>query len=305
MNSWTSDKLGYRGENKGPRSILYCAPEEFVDEEHPYAFDMYSAAITWIRMALSDDGHDEELADDEDVNDDDAARSSRGLGNENELFKWRMDVRNFGHDLVAWEEYATLHDSLPHGWDDLFGSSRLGIQALRLLSNMMSYSPEFRMSAAEALVGPYLNPGCDAGPPPELPPAMPYSITSHIQRWKKDREVHGECRLEDLFTTVVAVEIDWPLSGLSFGPVNETAKRSERKAGGGGGGGGVRVNSIVSDVGESSSLSRQLGGLLREGDRLLAIGSIDVEDASVDHVMDLLDQWPPRKPVAILVVRDA
>jgi hypothetical protein len=38
---------------------------------------------------------------------------------------------------------------------------------------------------------------------------------------------------------------------------------------------------------------------------LLAIGSIDVEDASVDHVMDLLDQWPPHKPLTMLLVRDA
>ena len=64
------------------------------------------------------------------------------------------------------------------------------------------------------------------------------------------------------------------------------------------------MNGILGDVVASSSSSRQLG-LLREGDRLLALGSIDVEGASVDHVMDLLDQWPPQKPVTILLVRDA
>lgn len=153
-------KLGYRGENKGPRSILYCAPEEFVNEEYPYAFDMYGVAITWIRLVLSEDGHP--------CND---GMQSRGLGNEDALFQWRMDVRNFlVTNLVAWEEYATLHDTLPHGWDDLFGSTRRGIHALRLLSNMMSYSPRERMSAAEALVGAYLNPECDAQPPPRAAP---------------------------------------------------------------------------------------------------------------------------------------
>ena len=220
----------------------YCAPEEFVDEEHPYAFDMYGAAITWIRTVLSDDGcNGEDVVDDDDEYEGTAATSSYGLWNEDDLFRWRMDVRNFGHDLVAWEEYAALHDSLPRGWDDLFGSSRRGIRALRLLSNMMGYDPKCRTSAAEALVGPYLNPGCDADPPPELPPAMPYSIMSHIQRWKRDREVHRECQLEDLFTKVVAVELDWPLSGLSFGPNNDSdsVKRSERNAGGGRGGGGA------------------------------------------------------------------
>ena len=282
----------------------YCAPEEFVNEEHPYAFDMYGAAITWMRTVLSGDGSFEGSSEDNNGNGE--AKSSLGLGDEDNLFRWRMDVRNFGHNLAAWEEYATLHNSLPHGWDDLFGSSRRGIHALRLLSNMMSYSPGCRMSAAEALVGPYLNPDCEAEPPPDLPPAMPYSIMSHIQRWKKDKEVHGgECQLEDLFTRVVAVELDWPVSGLLFGPNNDkrAKQQSERKVGGGGagGGGGGSVKNII--VGDGTASSKQLG-LLREGECLLAIGSIDVEDASVDHVMDLLDQWPPHKPVTMLLVRD-
>ena len=84
------------------------------------------------------------------------------MGNEDKLFKWRLVVLNFDHNLLSWEEYATLHDALPIGWDDLFGSSRRGIHAMRLLSNLMSYSPQDRISAAEALVGPYLNPECDA-----------------------------------------------------------------------------------------------------------------------------------------------
>lgn len=131
-----------------------------MNEEHPYAFDMYGAAITWMRTILSDDArHDDGSAADEKA----PLGLALGLGDEEQLFRWRIDVRNFGHNLVAWEEYATLHGTLPHGWDSLFGSSRRGIQALRLLSNMMSYYPADRMSASEALVGPYLNPGCDAG----------------------------------------------------------------------------------------------------------------------------------------------
>ena len=63
----------------------------------------------------------------------------------------------------------------------------------------------------------------------------------------------------------------------------------------------MSVKNII--VGDGTASSKQLG-LLREGDCLLAIGSIDVEDASVDHVMDLLDQWPPHKPVTMLLVRD-
>lgn len=253
-----------------------------MNEEHPYAFDIYGAAIAWLRTVLSEDKYDE---DEGNSGDSSGESTSLGLGNEDDLFNWRLAVRDYGHNIVAWEEYATLHNSLPFGWDSLFGTSRQGIQALRLLSNMMSYYPEHRMSAAEALVGSYLNPGCDAEPPPELPPAMPFSIMSHIQRWKKDKAVHdGECRLEDLFTKVVAVELEGP-GLLILGP--KAGKDI-----------GVEVIGFADDT-DPSKLE------LLPGDSLLAIGSIDVENASLDHCLELLEQWPQNKNVPMLLVRDA
>ncbi|KAL9189274.1 hypothetical protein ACHAXT_011764 [Thalassiosira profunda] len=277
MSSWGKNNIGYKGENKGPRSLLYCAPEEFVDEDNPYSFDMYGAAVTWMRTVLSEDSvAPRTMAPNED------------LGDEEELFRWRIAVRDFSHCLISWEEYAALHESLPFGWNSLFGTSRRGIQALRLLSNLMDYHPEQRMSAAEALVGPYLNPGCDAEPPPELPPAMPFSITSHLQRWKKDREVsEGECRIEDLFTKVVAVELESPL-GLSLGPILDRKGNYQ----------GVQVTRIPGDK-DATTLD------LQEGDALLAVGSIDVENASVEHVLEIFDQWPRYKAIPMLVVRDS
>lgn len=245
--------------------------------------------MTWIRTVLSDDRYEEDGGDADAANE----GSGRGLADEDDLFKWRIAVRDFGHDLVAWEEYATLHgDSLPHGWDSLFGSSRDGIQALRLLGSMMSYAPGGRVGAAEALVGPYLNAGCDADPPPELPPAMPYNIASHLRRWKKDRDVHdGECRLEDLFTRVIAVELggeekcEWVgARGLILEPRAGAA--------------GVRVKSVV----DGTDAAKQE---LQAGDSLLAIGSIDVENEPIEHVMDILEQWAPNKPLPMLLVRDA
>jgi serine/threonine protein kinase len=273
MSGWTS-KAGYRGQNKGPRSILYCAPEEFIDEENPYAFDVYGVAVTWLRTILSED----EILN----NETDTRQSSFGLGNEENLFKWRLAVRDFSHCLVSWEEYAVLHNEVPFGWDCLFGSSREGIHALRLLSSMMNYSPGNRISASEALLGPYLNADCNAELPPELPPAMPWSLSSHVQRWKKEREVqHEECRLEDLFTDVVAVELEFPLR-IIF----ETQK-----------GGGVKVAGIES----KAELTQKM---VREGDTLLAIGSLDVEGASLEHIKELLDQWGADKiTVPLLLVR--
>lgn len=277
MSSWTT-KAGYRGQNKGPRSILYCAPEEFVNEEQPYAFDMYGAAITWLRTVLSDNKPI-------DVEDDILTQQSAfGLGDEEQLFQWRLAVRDFSHSLVSWEEYAVLHNTLPYGWSSLFGSSREGINALRLLSNLLSYSPANRISASEALLGSYLNSDCSAAVPPELPPAMPWSLMSHVERWKKEREVdYQECRLDDLFTEVVAVELAWPL-GCVLGRKNN-AKGA--------------VVTGVEDGENGDKLS------VCEGDSLLAIGPIDVENAAFEHIIEILDQWPRKNPVPLLFLRDS
>ena len=299
MSGWTK-KAGYRGQNIGPRSILYCAPEEFVNEEYPYAFDIYGIAITWLRTVLAQDGTN--TTDD---------MASVGLGDEEQLFRWRISVRDFGHNLISWEEYAEvsvsivkfllvwyaiyvhiannnffyfdaqLHNTLPYGWHSLFGSSREGIHALRLLSSMMSYSPAQRISASEALLGPYLNADCSADAPPDLPPAMPFSLMSHVQRWKKAKEVqYGECRLEDLFTEVVAVELEYPLK------INFQKQKDGR----------IMVTRIEDDATKMQ---------VQEGDSLLAIGSIDVETASLEHINELLEQWPCTNPVSLLFVRDS
>jgi serine/threonine protein kinase len=325
-------RVGYRGENKGPRSLLYCPPEEFVNEQYPYAFDIYSVAITWLRTVLYNDNdvksNDNDVDNDVESDDGDASTTTtttvfekvdmiqdlrnentlykwdastgdmiKDLRNESTLYKWRLDVRNFDHNLLAWEEYATLHDTLPCGWEDLFASSRRGIHAIRLLSNLMKYHPQDRTSAAEALVGPYLNPDCDASMPPELPPVtMPYSLLLHVQRWKKVREVqYGECILDDLFTRVVSVEVNtWPIPGVELesaaGSIQHHNHHQRRngKVGvvGGDGCGGVRVH-------HQGGTSIPTSCALHDRDCLLAIGSIDVEDSSVEHVLELLYQWPP------------
>lgn len=275
MSSWSPTKLGYRGENKGPRSILYCAPEEFVHPDSPFSFDIYGAAITWLRTMLSDDNIESESKAH------DNSEYQYGLADEDHLFQWRIAVRDFGHNLVSWEEWATLHNALPHGWNSLFGKSRQGIQSLRLLSNMMSYRPANRISASEALLGPYLNPGCNVEAP-ELPPAMPWSIMSHIQRWKKDKQVHSwqdeECNIDDLFTKVVAVEVN----------ASDLAGRLQNG------------NKGIELAGGNDQC--EIGC---KGDVLLAIGSIDVETSSLEHVNELIEQWPCNQQIPLLLVRDS
>jgi len=276
LDTWAANKLGYKGQNKGPRSILYCPPEEFVDEEHPYAFDIYAVAVTWLRVVLSDDAvGDEAYNKCQDT-------ESCGLGDEDDLFKWRISVRDFGHDLVEYEEFAASHGSLPFGWYSLFGTSRRGISALRLLSRMMEYKPSDRICAAEALTGPYLNADCEAEAPPALPPASQFSLRSHLHRWKIDKDIHGECKIEDLFTEVVAVELDWPLEIVLEPQVTKKHQLGAR----------------VSGAGHSATN-------VRVGDQLLAIGSVDVENVPFQHIIELLGQWQHEKPISLLLIRDS
>jgi serine/threonine protein kinase len=63
-------RVGYRGDNKGPRSLLYCPPEEFVNEQYPYAFDIYSVAITWLRTVLYNDNDEQQQQQCDDDNND-------------------------------------------------------------------------------------------------------------------------------------------------------------------------------------------------------------------------------------------
>ena len=177
----------------------------------------------------------------------------------------------------------------------------------------MKYHPQDRTSAAEALVGPYLNHNCDATLPPELPPVtMPYSLLLHVQRWQKEREVqYGECYLDDLFTRVVYVEVNmWPIPGVQLESTansihhhhhHQDDRRKNGRVGvvvGGGGGGGVRVH-------HQGGTTIPTSCVLHDRDNLLAIGSIDVENASVEHVPELLYQWPTYKPITMLLIRDA
>ena len=185
MASFT-DRRGYRGENKGVRNLLYCAPEEFVDQDHPYAFDVYSIAVCWLRLMVP------------------------GLRySEDAFFQFRMDVRDCQHDLKVWQnrcmeenesEASDSNMKFPDGWEDLFHSSSEGQDALELIQQMMQYRPEKRPSASEALLQSYLNPACMQSLRP-LPPARPWSLTSHVEKFLHEQSVTNEdnCEISEWF----------------------------------------------------------------------------------------------------------
>ena len=176
------DRRGYRGENKGVRNLLYCAPEEFVEVDHPYAFDIYSVAACWLRIMIP------------------GLRSS-----EDDFFNFRTDVRDCRHDLQAWHDAIIDQEvdttiKVPYGWEEFFHSSSEGEDAFDLLNRMMQYRPENRPSASEALLQPYLNPAC-MEPKRPIPPARPWSLTSHIEKFFEEQSLSDKdnCEIPEWF----------------------------------------------------------------------------------------------------------
>mmetsp|Transcript_13227 Transcript_13227/g.28011 ORF Transcript_13227/g.28011 Transcript_13227/m.28011 type:complete len:489 (-) Transcript_13227:1353-2819(-) len=174
MSGWLQRK-GYRGAERGIRTLLYCAPEEFVEAEHPYAFDVYSAAITWLRTVIP------------------GLRKS-----EDALFDLRVAIREERHDLEAWHENAMLSQNLPEGWETFFACAE-GREACRLLKTMLHYEPVKRPTATDALMGSYLNPSCSRLDSLPEPPPVPWSLTSHLETISHMQRPAEECTLSDAF----------------------------------------------------------------------------------------------------------
>ena len=103
----------------------------------------------------------------------------------------------------------------------------------------------------------------------------------------------------------MSVEVNtWPIPGVELeSAANNIHHQDQRRNGkvgvvGGDGGGGVRVH-------HQGGTSIPTSCALHDRDCLLAIGSIDVEDSSVEHVLELLYQRPTHKPFPMLLIRDA
>jgi serine/threonine protein kinase len=169
--------------------VLYCPPEQSLDlrsAEAIWGYDVYSAALVWLAVALPALAASEEA-----------------------LFAFRVGLRDHRHDPQQWLAAATAAtaagattNALPEGWSATFGqpqqpqqqqqhqqhqqhqqssqqqeqlsrlsqssqssqssspqqqsSQQQGLLAWELLSAMLAYDPAHRPSAAEALTLPYL-----------------------------------------------------------------------------------------------------------------------------------------------------
>ena len=184
---------------------------------------------------------------------------------------------------------SSSSSSLPTGWEDFFGYCTEGRQAWRLLTSMMEYDPAKRPSASECLLQSYMNPMCSVTHKQPEPPPIPWSITSHLQKWtsfsssrnNNDDPSQIACTLpEEFYGQVISVEVN--LRPLTIHFYQESSSSSSLSS--------QHHGLIVSHT--SDNEDDQLSKLVHIGDTLLAIGPMDVDEWSIDHVMRVLDQWP-------------
>ena len=78
---------GYHAGNRCPCSTLYCPPEQLLADHAPYGYDVYSAALVWLRCMVP-----------------------RFRTSEEALFEFRIAVRDQSHSLQRW-----LHEAVGDG----------------------------------------------------------------------------------------------------------------------------------------------------------------------------------------------
>ena len=94
-------------------------------------------------------------------------------------------MRDHRHDLAAWRAERTAPPC--EGWRDAFGweepLDKTGVEAeaWSLLKQLLAFEPDQRPSAAEALLGHYLNINCAEGEVP-VPAARPWTLDALVGR---------------------------------------------------------------------------------------------------------------------------
>ena len=269
--------------DRGPCSVLYCAPEQLVCQEAPYAFDVYSCAIVWLRTLVPGLRESEEA-----------------------LFNWRLAVRDRvvsarrhgAHAIDEWRAAALAGEGeaeVPAGWGQLFDGTEEAAHAWELLRKLLAHEPTERAGAAEALQSEFVNPACTA-PPLAPAAARPWSLEA-LQRAPPE-----ECHLVEAEEEGEAagrrLSIELPLPpGIRLAAADTTWWEAAGGAGeaeaGEEGAAGRRRGLVVAEVVAGGPAERS--GSVRVGDLLLAIGEADTQHMAPEEATALLAHW--RQPM--------
>ncbi|KAG5179971.1 kinase-like domain-containing protein [Tribonema minus] len=118
---------------RSPCSPFYCAPEQFIDESCPWAFDVYSVGVVWLRCVFPQ-LHDEAAWE-----------------------EWYQEFQAADHDLDLWLQRELSDDAMPGGMlEGLAFFTGDGGRGWRLLKQMLCTRPKERLSLDLLLSDPYV-----------------------------------------------------------------------------------------------------------------------------------------------------
>ncbi|CAM9709994.1 unnamed protein product [Chrysoparadoxa australica] len=130
MKAFARKGYNYR---KSPCSPVYCAPEEFIDEKHPWQFDVYSVAICWMQCVFT------------------------CLDSSGAMVSFREELGAAKHNADTWLQAKLSDDALADGFiDGLTFFTEDGGRGWRLLKRMLEPDPSKRITVDELLSDPYL-----------------------------------------------------------------------------------------------------------------------------------------------------
>ena len=265
--------------NTSPCSPIYAPPEQFADESHPWAFDVYSCAVCYLRLCLpslrSDEGLDAFRAEL-------SAAGTGGAAAGGELGDLRLWVREkLGATALNPEFVESLSLAFPGDSLALVGamlrpdpSRRPSIESL-LAHPFLADAYDWAAAAAAgaAVAGGTDDDGATVAQPEGRNAALPVGRP----RWLDDLLEGEECEIGSsaFYETTerplaIRVTLTPPLGLLlEESPPEERAAR------------GAKLS--VSEVLEGSAAA--LSDVVRPGDRLVRIGSASVRDACLEDAM--------------------
>ena len=267
-------------------SEIFMPPERLVSEEAPHAFDVYSVAIVWLLTLVP------------------ALNSRRALL----AFRTAVDGEH-DHSIGAWLEHQVLSGSEGTGSDGaggagggdgalstitldrsfaFFSHGEDGRLAWRILRALMDPDPAQRITAAQALAGPYLG-GCGGGAAHRRERALRLDRLRGMGEEEcsadfscalplpvpEEAEAAGECALAHEEAECYSLHAPARDLGLELRDAPDGVE------------GAARV--VIASVAEGSDA--HASGLVHVGDALLAMGPLDVSDRSVSEVEALLSAW--------------
>lgn len=294
MKGWFS-RRGYRAD-RGPCSVLYCPPEELIDPSAPFTYDVYSAALVWLRCVMP------ALQGEDDAN---LAAFRAGLKQAGGQLEGWLSAWLAGGSQVRADEASAWARGL-----ELFDGGVDGRLAWRLLRTMLEPSAQKRVGAAEALAGPYLGRSCaepereDDAPQCYVDDYDPPSILAELGATVRDTG-GGGAAAQAGEPVLVAVELRPPLGLLleedddaararrahllrEYPAEGAKARQRSRIAAAAAaltGERGVVVASVL-DGGSAGA-----SGVVRAGDELVAVGPFDVSELGLDEIVNLLSRW--------------